>query len=349
MTGTPLSFAEAPAAPSPDLLSDVLRAVRLTGAVFLNARFTAPFAIVSPERFDARMPMAHLRHVSIFHLIVAGGCTIETASGKRREIAVGDLVLLPFAAQHKFWSDEGHEMVFAPSLVRPGPLDGMWCVDHGGGGRETRMICGFLESSEFLFAPLFRSLPELVVEHAEAHKVGAMIASTVREIVALVEAATPGAQMMLGRMMEMLFVEVLRRHSGRLPAEGTGWLKAHKYPIIGRALQAGHRDPARKWTVEDLAREAATSRSVLAERFTALLGRPPMDYVVCWRIQLASDRLRNGRDAIAAIAADVGYESEAAFGRAFKRVTGISPGRWRDGAGDSETLMPIQLNKPLVG
>jgi len=346
MTGTPLSIADAPAAA--DLLSDVLRAVRLTGSVFLNARFTAPFGILSPERYDPRMPMAHLRHISIFHLIVGGGCTIETAGGERRALVAGDLVLLPFTRAHKFWSGETAEMLFAPDLVQRGPLDGVWTVDHGGGGDETRMICGFLESQEFLFAPLFRSLPEIVIEHAGDHPLGAMIASTVREVVALVEAAAPGAQMMLGRMMEMLFLEMLRRHTARLPAEGTGWLIALKDPLVGRALQQLHRDPSRKWTVEDLARETGSSRSVLAERFTALLGRPPMDYVVCWRIQLAADRLRNGRGSLAAIAADVGYESEAAFGRAFKRVTGISPGRWRDGAGDSEPLMPLQLNKPLV-
>jgi AraC-like DNA-binding protein len=347
MTGTPLSIAEAPAA-SADVLSDVLRAVRLTGAVFLSARFTAPFGILSPERYDPRMPMAHLRHISIFHLIVAGGCTIETAGGERRDLMAGDLVLLPFTQAHKFWNGQTCEMVFAPSLVRRGKLDGVWTVDHGGGGAETRMICGFLESQEFLFAPLFRSLPEIVVENAEDQKLGAMMSSTVREAVALVEAATPGAQMMLGRIMEMLFVEVLRRHSARLPGDRTGWLPALKDPIVGRALQQVHKDPARKWTVEDLARETGSSRSVLAERFTALLGRPPMDYVVCWRIQLAADRLRNGSAGIAAIAGEIGYESEAAFSRAFKRVTGLSPGRWRDGAGDSEPLMPLQLNRPLI-
>ena len=344
MTGTPLSIADAPAAA--DLLSEVLRAVRLTGAVFLNGRFTAPFGIISPERYGPAMPMAHLRHISVFHLIVAGACTIETASGQRRDLTSGDLVLLPFTQAHKFWSGERPEMVSSPDLVRRGSLDGVWIVDHGGGGAETRMICGFIESQEFLFAPLFRSLPEIVVEHAD-DGFGASIAATAREVADLVEAATPGAPMMLGRMMEMLFLEVLRRHSARLPAEGTGWLLALKDPLVGRALAALHKQPARKWTVEDLARAVGSSRSVLAERFTALLGRPPMDYVVCWRIQLAADRLRNGRDAIPIIAAEVGYESEAAFSRAFKRVTGISPGRWRDGDGDSEPLMPIQLGKPI--
>lgn len=165
---------------------------------------------------------------------------------------------------------------------------------------------------------------------------------------ALVEAATPGTQVMLGRMMEILFVEVLRRHAARLPPESTGWLAAVNDVVVGRALALVHKDPARKWSAADLAREAGTSRTVLAERFNALLGQPPIEYVTSWRIQLAADRLRNGRDTLAAIAADVGYESEAAFNRAFKRVIGMSPGRWREGGGDSPPLMPIQLNNPLV-
>ena len=169
----------------------------------------------------------------------------------------------------------------------------------------------------------------MLVEQTGNEKVGALMASTVREIISLVEAAAPGSQMMLGRMMELLFVEVLRRHVSRLPAGSKGWLASLNDPIVGRALALVHAEPARKWTADDLAREAGSSRTVLAERFKALLGRPPIDYVTSWRIQLAADRLRNGTDSIAGIAADVGYESEAAFNRAFKRETGLTPGRWR--------------------
>jgi AraC-like DNA-binding protein len=338
MPGTPPSFADTPGratapAARPDVLSEMLRGVRLTGSVFLNARFTAPFGVLSPKRYDARTPMAHLRHVSVFHLIAAGGCTIETASGERRKVEAGDLLLLPFADQHKFWSGDAPDPVFGPDIVRPGPIEGVWVVDHGGGGAETQMVCGFLESSELLFAPLFRTLPELLVERADEDKVGALIASTVREIVSLVDAATPGTQTMLGRLMELLFVEVLRRHAARLPAGSKGWFAALNDPVVGRALHLVHMKPARRWTADDLARESGTSRTVLAERFNALLGRPPIEYVTSWRIQLAADRLRAGKDSIAGIAAEVGYESEAAFNRAFKRVTGVTPGRWREGAG----------------
>jgi len=148
------------------------------------------------------------------------------------------------------------------------------------------------------------------VEKTGNDKVGALMASMVHEVISLVEAATPGTQMMLGRMMELLFVEVLRRHVSRLPTGSKGWFAALNDAIVGRALALVHADPARKWTAEDLAREAGSSRTVLAERFNALLGRPPIDYVTSWRIQLAANRLRNGGDSIAGIAADVGYESE---------------------------------------
>ena len=180
--------------------------------------------------------------------------------------------------------------------------------------------------SEFLFAPVFRTLPELLVEQTGDGRIGELIASTVREIIALVDAATPGSQLMLGRLMEMLFVEVLRRHIARLPSGSQGWFAAINDPIVGRALQLVHADPGRRWTAESLAREAGSSRTVLAERFNALLGRPPIDYVTSWRIQLAAERLRGTEAGIGKIAADVGYESEAAFNRAFKRVTGIDAG-----------------------
>jgi AraC-like DNA-binding protein len=149
--------------------------------------------------------------------------------------------------------------------------------------------------------------------------------------VTLTGSAAPGSELMLGRLMEMLLIEVLRRYAAELPASATGWFAALNDPIVSRALQFVHGDPARRWTVGDLAREAGTSRTVLAERFNAVMGQATIEYMTSWRMQLAADRIRNGRDSLAAIAADVGYESEAAVNRAFKRVTGVTPGRWRDG------------------
>lgn len=337
MPRTPSSFAAKPdfAARAPtaqlDVLAQTLRAVRLTGSVFLNARFTEPFGVISPKQYDEHTPMAHLRHVSIFHLIASGACTIEIATGERRRVTEGDVLLLPFADAHKFWSGDFLDMAFGPDLMRKGPVTGIWTVDHGGDGHETRMVCGFIESAEFLFAPVFRSLPPLLVDRTSDDKVSALIASTVRQILALADAAAPGSELMLGRLMELLFVEVIRHYAASLTENSTGWFAALNEPIVGRALQFVHDDPVRKWTVEDLARSVGTSRTVLAERFNAILGQAPIEYVTSWRMQLAATRLRDGLDPIASISADVGYESEAAFNRAFKRVTGFTPGAWREG------------------
>ena len=246
MIETPSSFAEAPAPaaapPEPDTLSEMLRAVRLTGAVFLSARLTAPFGIVSPKRYDIRMPMAHLRHISVFHLIAEGDCVIETASGAKRQLEAGDLVLLPFADQHRFYKGKATDMVFDPNLIRQGPIEGVWTVNYGGGGQETRLVCGFLESAE-LFTPVFRSLPEMLVEHAGEGTLGGGLASTVREIVHLMEAATPGTQAMLGRMMELLFVEVLRRHASRLPTGKQGIAGGAQRPRRRTGAAASPRRP----------------------------------------------------------------------------------------------------------
>jgi AraC-like DNA-binding protein len=330
MIETPPSFANAPDN-GHDVLAESLRAVRLTGSVFLDACFTAPFGIISPKRFDASSPMAHLRHISVFHLIAEGQCSVELASGQRRNVSAGDILLMPFADRHKFSNGRALEAPLADDIVRPGPLKGVWTINHGGGGQETRMVCGFLESSEFLLTPVFRTLPPLLVDRAEDDQVSTLIKSMVGQILALTKNAAPGSELMLGRLMELLFVEVLRRYATRLPASARGWFAALNDPIVGRAMQSVHAEPARRWTVEELAREAGSSRTVLAERFHAVLGQAPIEYVTCWRMQLAAERIRAGGGSLAGIAADVGYDSEAAFNRAFKRVTGVTPGRWRDG------------------
>ncbi len=339
MTGTPRSYAETPAnrhPPGPDLLSEMLSAVRLTGSVYLNARFSAPFGVVDPRTYGKRTPMARLRHVSILHLIVAGGCNFEMA-GDRHRVVAGDLLFQPFPNVYSFWNGDSPAMVPASEVMKPGRIEGVWSANYGGGGEEVRMVCGFLESSEFLFAPVFRTLPPLIIGPTAEDKVGALIASTVREIVTLVEAATPGAQAVLGRLMELLFIEILRRHIARLPPRSKGWFAALNDPVVGRTLQLLHSDPARRWTIDQIARDVGSSRSVIADRFKALLGRPPIDYVTGWRIQLAAERLRLGHESLSSIAAGVGYESEATFSRAFKRITGKTPGSWREGLAAAET------------
>ena len=332
MTATPLSFAGTPDPRSPtgaDLLSEMLKSVRLTGAVFLNARLTTPFGVVDPKSYAQRTPMARLRHVSILHLIVSGQCEFESA-GERRSVSSGDLIFHPFPDQYKFWSGSPDRIADASEIVQPGPIEGVWTVNYGGGGDEVRMVCGFVQSTEFLFVPVFRTLPPLLVERTTEDKVGALINSTVREIVTLIEASAPGTHALLGRLMELLFVELLRHHVARLPAGSKGWFAALNDPVVSRALRLLHADPEHHWTIDQLASRIGSSRTVLSERFKALLGRPPIEYLASWRIQLAAERLRVGHESVPSIAASVGYESEAAFVRAFKRITGTTPGRWRD-------------------
>ena len=328
MTATPRSLAD-----PPDLLSEILAAVRLRGSVFLNGRFSAPFGVISPARWDGQREFAQMRHVSVFHLVAEGGCMLETADGVVREASKGDLLLMPFTAAHKFWSGSRRpdSFVFAPELLVEGPVSGVSLLNYGGGGDETRLVCGFLESAELMAAPLFRSLPPLLIEQTGDDPVSGMLAGTAAEILNHVENEAPGTPFLLGRMMELLFVEVLRRHAARLPPDAGGMLAAMRDPIVARAIHHLHADPARKWTIEDLAAEAGASRTVLAERFNKLLGKPPIEYLTGWRIQLAADRLKSTREPLGRIAETVGYDSEAAFSRAFKRAMGVSPGAWRAG------------------
>ena len=325
MTATPPIIAD-----PPDVLSEVLRAVRLSGSVFMDGRFTEPFGVISPPRWDGTVAMAHLRHISVFHLIVRGRCMLEIADGSVHEVRAGDVLLLPFTAAHRFWQGAPAEFRFAPDLLQPGPIPGVDTVRYGGGdGEETRFVCGFVESAELLAAPLFRSLPDLILERTSEYAVSGLLTNTVNEIVERMDTADPSASYLLSRLMEMLFLEVLRRHAASLPPNAKGMLAAMGDPTVSRALSLLHNAPARRWTVEALAQEAGTSRTVLTERFNRLLGKSPMEYLTHWRIQLASERLRVGSLRLAQIAHEAGYESEAAFSRAFKRVMGASPGAWR--------------------
>jgi AraC-like DNA-binding protein len=324
MTGTPRTVAD-----PPDVLSELLRAVRLTGSVFLNGQFAAPFGVISPARWQSTDALARLRHVSVFHLVAEGGASLQTGDGTVREVGKGDVILLPFTTEHRFWCGEPESFAFAPDLLEDGPVSGVGIVRHGGAGDVTRLVCGFMESAELLPAPLFRSLPHVLVERTGDDPVSDMLAGTVAEILRQVDNAAPGTPFLLGRLMELLFVEVLRRHAARLPQDAGGMLAAMRDPIVARAIHHLHEDPARKWTIDDLAALAGASRTVLADRFNQFLGKPPIEYLTGWRIQLAADRLKAGREPLARIAEAVGYDSEAAFSRAFKREMGASPGAWR--------------------
>jgi AraC-like DNA-binding protein len=327
--------------PKIDMLSDLLRMVRLSGSVFFKSEYGAPFAISAGSGAIVERVLGgkRPRNLAAFHLIAEGGCWIDCPDSGRIELKQGDIVMLPFGDEHVMGQGEA-PIVPATELVAAHSREGVvTAMRHGGAGETTTIVCGFVQSGDVFSSPIFRGLPRIMVERTADEPVTSLLASTVRQLLAEVEALQPGSREMLGRMMEVLFFEMLRRFVGRLPAGSIGWLGAVADPIVSRVLQRIHNEPMRDWTVEQLAAEVGSSRSVLAERFKAILGKPPIQYLAEWRVQLAGNLLSDGTRSIAEVACEVGYESEAAFSRAFKRHRGTSPGLWRQ----------TQISTPIYG
>jgi AraC-like DNA-binding protein len=206
---------------------------------------------------------------------------------------------------------------------------------HGGGGTATRFVCGYLACSPSVSRPLLEALPRVLRIPIGDGPAAVLLRELLRVGVRESSASRPGAESMLAKLSELMFVEAMRRYVENLPPEGKGWLAGVRDAQIGRALALLHGEPGRAWTVDELAREVALSRSALAERFTALVGEPPIQYLIRWRLALAAQTLRSGRETITRVAERSGYESEAAFSRAFKREFGMPPAAWRK-AGPNE-------------
>ena len=316
-----------------DALSAVLQSVRLEGAVYLNAEFTAPWCIRGELGLaSVRERLAGAEHVAFFHFLTEGACTVRLAEGGEvLEASAGELILFPREGRHLMGTDLHLAPMEAHAVVTPDPEGGaqLFHMRHGGGGAATRFVCGYLALSHSVFKPLLDALPPILCiplgDGPAAALLRELFHAGVRESFAL----RPGAASMLAKLAELLFVEALRRYIERLAPGGIGWLAAVRDPHVGRALALLHAQPDRAWTVDELARGAALSRSALAERFTALLGEPPIQYLLRWRLALAAQALRAGRDAISRVAERSGYESEAAFSRAFKREFGVPPAAWR--------------------
>jgi AraC-like DNA-binding protein len=328
---------------SGDTLSDLLRTVRLRGAVFYYIEGLSPWVAEAPpavEIIPAIMP--GVEHLIEFHGLAQGSCWAALAGESPIRMSAGDLVLFPQGDGHVMSSAPGlrareaaRDIFFAPRPPQlPFALD-MHTPDvttvrlDGGGLDRAKVVCGFLGLDARPFNPLLAALPRVL--HVPGSVLGpdAWVTTFLRAAVAESSVKRPGGEAVLERMSEMLFVEVLRRYVDSLPAEQTGWLAGLRDAHVGRALSLLHERPAEAWTLEGLAGEAGLSRSSLHERFVHFIGQPPMQYLTSWRMQLAAGRLRDTDAKVLNVALDVGYESEAAFSRAFKRVVGVSPGAWR--------------------
>jgi len=322
-----------------DALSDVLRAVRLSGAVYLNAVFTSPWCIIS--RMDATLCAAYLprseRLVS-YHLIMEGSCWAQLADdpGSAIHVHAGELLVAPQGETHLM----GSALDLAPAsteLLLAGPMAAapgeVMTLSYGGEGPATRIVCGFLACDDTLSNPLLSSLPRLFKIDMRHDPRAAWLESSLKFAAAEAADSRAGGTIVLARLSELLFVEAVRSCIETLPADQTGWLAGVRDRYVGRALSLLHAQSIHRWTVDELARKVGLSRSALAQRFTDLLGQPPMQYLARWRMQIAAQELLIGSKSLAAVAEKIGYESEAAFSRAFRREFGMPPAGWRKSRG----------------
>jgi len=332
-----------------DVLSDVLRVVRLTSAVFFTARFSSPWSVESPPPDQlARSVKLRAESISLFHVLVEGQCWISMEGHASLRMEAHDVIIFPHGDPHVMSSHVGARPRPLSALLPSQPSEEIPQLDFGGGGEATRFVCGYLHCDQ-RFNPLIGALPTMLIvcgrdsaghgepsEGERARRPGVVLvdadgwlASTLLHTIEEADGTYPGSSAMLARLTELLYVEVLRRYMRQLPSGHTGWLAGVKDPEVGRALRLLHARPERQWTVEDLAREVGVSRSGLAQRFTEIIGEAPMRYLTGWRIQLAKHLIVQADLSIAEVADRVGYESEAAFNRAFKRHVGVPPVAWR--------------------
>jgi AraC-like DNA-binding protein len=312
-----------------DALSDALRVMGLTGGVFLEASFTAPWCIEGKVGAEHCRPyLSTPSQVICFHLVAHGHCQAKIEGYPVCELHAGDVVLFALNDLHLLGSELSLKPIPATQLIQPAEGLALAKIAHGGGGDPTRLICGFL-GGEALLNPLLAALPPILKITLADIPGGDWIARSFIYAASDLATGGPGAATVMSKMSELLFVETIRHHVAQEPPEKTGWLASLRDPAIGRALSLLHSHPERNWTTEDLADQVHLSRSAFADRFTGLIGQPPMRYLTAWRMQLAAQSLRQGRLPIAQIAYDCGYESEATFTRAFKREFGTPPSAWR--------------------
>lgn len=321
-----------------DALSETLRVVRLIGAIFINGRFTAPWCYQSPHA-DYAAPLLEpgAERVVIFHMITEGECYVEMEGQPPVHLIAGDAVIFPQGDAHRMASAPGVPAATGAKLDvvlsrRPRLLA------YGGGGAVTRLVCGYLACDARLARMLLAGLPQVVKVSVRGSNAGAWLESSLRYALSEAKSPRPGGMGVLSKLSEVLFIEVLRIYMNDQTQGSTGWLAGVGDRIVGVALAALHKSPAHAWTLEELASEASTSRSVLAERFQLIVGIAPMQYLTQWRMLLAANLLSGSNAALIQIAEDVGYQTDTAFSRAFSREYGIPPAKWRR----------IQLKKNLA-
>ena len=316
-----------------DVLSDLLKTVRLTGAAYFDIAAEAPWAVASPAR-DIILPrvLPGADHLVAYHVVTAGRCFANIAGSEPIAVEAGEVIVFTHADPHIMSSAPGMRAdppaadVLAVAAAGQQPFHLNYCGD---GPSSTNLVCGYLACDARPYNPLLEALPRVIKSAVPRNSDNSWLGQFIRIAVSEAAEKRAGSETVLTKLSELMFIEVLRRHIETLPADNAGWLAGLRDPSIGKVMALIHDKPAHDWTLEALAKQSGLSRSVLAERFAQVVGIPPMHYLAKWRMQLAAELLTTGNASVANIAADIGYDSEASFSRAFKKMIGVPPSAWR--------------------
>lgn len=316
-----------------DVLSEVLKVVKLDSAIFFNCEFSAPWCFYSPGSPIA-LPFLSptASRVIIYHMLLEGRAYLRTADAERHALVPGDIVTVPHGQEHYLGNGETEELIDGTNAL-PGLIEhGLELVRVGGGGETSLFICGFLACDGELCHAFFKTLPTVVKVNVRDDDSGRWLENSLKFSVQEAVAGRDGSKAMLAKLSELAFIETLRRYVRDLPQQQTGWLAGARDPVVGSALALLHKRHAHPWTITELAGEVGLSRSSLADRFRHYIGEPPMAYLTNWRLLLGARLLLSTNRSVADVAGEVGYESEASFNRAFKRKHGVPPARYRGAA-----------------
>jgi AraC-like DNA-binding protein len=334
-----------------DAFSEILSGVKLNGALFFTAEFSAPWGFSAPASNSmAAMLAPGAAHVVLYHFVIDGGALVQLADGQSMELKPGDVVIFPHGAPHHMTSVKGAMAPFPnygiSSKIKSHDLSPL---KAGGGGDISRFVCGYMTCDPYLSRPILDGLPAVFKVNIRTDRSGHWLENSILHLVEEAASGQVGSEAMLAKLSEALFVDTLRRYVAGLPEQQIGWLAGARDPIVGKSLGLLHSRISHPWTIANLADQVGISRSALVERFTRYLSEPPMTYLTRWRLQLAARSLEGTPRGVAEIAADVGYESEAAFNRAFKREFGRPPGRYRSDHKSSSTNNRSEHLEPRAG
>lgn len=313
-----------------DAFSEVLSGVKLKGAMFFSAEFSAPWAFLSPPARALTPTLAPgAPHLILFHFVVDGTARARLTGGPSLDLEPGDIVVFPHGDPHELSAGDPAHKVEPESVIRKIASRDLTTMRAGGGGKSTRFVCGYMACDPLLSGPILDGLPAMLKVNIRTDSSGHWLEQSILHLVDEAASDRAGSEAMLAKLSEALFVDTLRRFVTGLPEQESGWLAGARDPVVGKSLALLHSRVHHAWTIAELAQEVGLSRSALVERFSRYLSEPPMAYLTGWRLRLAARALESTPRGVAEIASDVGYESEAAFNRAFKRTFGLPPARYR--------------------